>query len=126
MKCAHLLFALLLSNVLDAAEPGKAVPAALYDKDPNHVWNRLHSALTPPAPEADAIVAADDLLDPQIWFHKFFQDAETNRRIVALLGEFVKGEPLPASMSALQRAVMQRDLLAVFHWLAGNEVSLKG
>jgi hypothetical protein len=36
---------------------------------------------------------------------------------VGVLGEFVKDQPLPFSMTAWERAVMQRDLLGIFHWL---------
>jgi hypothetical protein len=106
---------LLVAGIcLHAAEPA---PISLYDKDPNHVWNRLYSALMARAPEPDAVV--NDLLDPPFWHNtKHLRDGETNRAAVVLLAEFVNGQPRPDSMSALQRAVKQRDLLWIFHWLA--------
>lgn len=105
-----------------AAEP---VPISLYDKDPNHLWNRLYSALMTRAPELDA--AVNDLLDPPFWFNtQHLLDGDSNRQAVALLGEFVKGQPLPGSMTAWQRAVMQRDLLGILHWLADREFSQRG
>lgn len=97
----------------------------LYAPDPQHLWNRLHSALIIRAPEADA--AINDLLDPPFWADtKHLLAGETNRRAIALLDEFVKGQPFPEAMSAWQRAVMQRDLLGVFHWLAERERSQRG
>ena len=93
----------------------------LYDNDPTHPWNRLYAALMVRAPEPKA--AENDLLDPPYWFDtKDLLDGESNRRAIARLREFVKEPPLPASMSPLSRAVMQRDLLGIFHWLrSGSE-----
>jgi hypothetical protein len=112
MKCAlrHRVFWLvgamagLLAGV--AVPAGETAAISLYDPDPNHVWNRLYSALMARAPEPDA--AVNDLLDPP--FSDDLPDGAANRTAVALLGKFVHGPPRPANMSALQRAVMQRDL----------------
>lgn len=97
----------------------------LYAPDPSHLWNRVYSALMMRAPDVDA--AINDLLDPPLWANtQHLLDGDSNRRAVALLNEFVKGEPLPRAMSAWQRAVMQRDLLGIFHWLAEREMSQRG
>ncbi|MGI8602067.1 MAG: hypothetical protein ACR2OZ_03610 [Verrucomicrobiales bacterium] len=124
MRCplVHRLRRLVaLTGLLAGLEVRAAEPVAilLYDKDPSHVWNRLYSALMARAPEAEA--AVKDLLDPPFWSDTdHLLDGATNRTAVALLGEFVHGPPRPDSMSALQRAVMQRDLLAIFHWIADH------
>lgn len=90
---------------------------SLYDKDPQHLWNRLYSALMMAAPEGESTPA--DLLDPQS--RDLLVDGAGNRVAVALLREFVMGGPRPETLSVLQRAVMQRDMLAVFHLVAHRD-----
>ena len=129
MRKFHITFTLALAAALNFAfadEPTlqrtNPAPVAIYDNDPNHLWNRVHSELLVQPMEAKA--AGRDLLDPLFkWQENPLRDADTSAKAVALLGEFVKADA--ASMSPLQRAVMQRDLLAVFHWLAGSEFDLR-
>ena len=111
--CRLLLAPVLLAGtVLHAAD---ATPDTLYDKDPKHLWNRLSSALITRAPEGKTI--PPDLLDPP--HIELLFEGEANKQTISVLNEFLKGEPRPGSMTPVQRAVMQRDLLAVFHRLSG-------
>lgn len=104
-------FAWFPGNVL--VQAAETVPLALYDKDPHHLWNRLYAALMIRTVDGKVV---DDLLDPPLWYNtKHLLEGDSNRRAVALLGEFVSGQPRPGGMTAMQRAVMQRDLLGVFH-----------
>ena len=89
--------------------------AALYDKDPLHLWNRLSPALIARAPEGK--VVPPDLLDPPHF--DLLLAGSGNQEAVALLGEFIK-EPAPGTMTPLHRALMQRDLLAAFHHMANR------
>jgi len=100
------------------AQAAETVPVSLYDKDPNHLWNRVYSTLLIRSPKPETPI--NDLLDPPYWGDtKHLLDGEANRTAVAVLGEFVKGAPAPAAMTPWQRAVMQRDLLGIFQWLSG-------
>ena len=101
---------------------GDSTPVSLYDKDPQHLWNRLSSALIIRAPEGKSV--PPDLLDPP-HFDLLFKGS-MNREAIALLGEFIKGPPRPDAVTPLQRAVMQRDLLAVFHQVAIRERDWSG
>jgi len=101
------------ATIACAAEP--AAPP-LYDKDPRHLWNRLYAALMMPEEEGKAL--PPDLLDPPITAIELLQRERGQSAAMALLREFVKSGPRPETMSPLQRAVMQRDLLAVFHLIA--------
>ncbi|MDB6071693.1 MAG: hypothetical protein JWL81_2864 [Verrucomicrobiales bacterium] len=99
--------------------PGRAdvVASPLYDKDPGHLWNRLHAALTMRAPEGK--VQPPDLLDPQS--REVFLSGPVNTETVALLREFLKSNSKALGMSDLQHAVMQWDLLAIFHLMVASD-----
>lgn len=118
--CALVAVAVLLTVL--PARSADSTPVSLYDKDPQHLWNRLSSALITRAPEGKSV--PPDLLDPP-HFDLLFKGS-MNREAIALLGEFIKGPPRPEAMTPLQRAVMQRDLLAVFHRVAIRERDWSG
>jgi len=109
------LFLVTILQTSSTARAGGVTPVSLYDKDPQHLWNRLSSALITRAPEGKTI--PPDLLDPP--HIELLFEGEANKQTISLLNEFLKGEPKPGSMAPVQRAVMQRDLLAVFHRLSG-------
>lgn len=109
--------ALLLAFVLPAV--GQELRAqrtgGIYSPDSDHLWNRLYSDLFVRTVGSHVF---DDLLDP-LFYRKdnHFLAGESNTRALALLGEFVGDRNVLAQMTPLQRAVMQRDLLAMFHWV---------
>ena len=112
MKIRVFTLLVLLSGGLASLS---AAPVTFYDKDPAHQWNRLHSVLMTQAPEGKTV--PDDLLDPPHTLRLL--SGEPNREALALLGEFV-AQPLPETVIPLRRAVLQRDLLAVFHIAVGE------
>ncbi len=92
----------------------------IYDTDPQHLWNRLHRALyvrtTPDGQEVGA-----DRLDPLLWANtRHLLTGKSHEEAVAVLDEFLNhhGERLIAD--PLRRAILQRDLWAVFDWAAGR------
>ncbi|HWB03101.1 MAG TPA: hypothetical protein VG796_08770 [Verrucomicrobiales bacterium] len=108
---------LLLAGTLSAGRlfAADTAPVSLYDKDPAHLWNRVYSALM--TRTADAKHPVNDLVDPPLWFGtKHLFEGEPHRQALAVLSEFVKA-PIPSTLTPWQRAVMQRDLLGVHHWL---------
>ncbi len=85
-----------------------------YSPDANHVWNRLYSGLF-------VRTAGDKVFDE--WMDPLFSretdhflSGDSNINATALLDEFVKDRGALAQATPLQRAVMQRDLLCMFHW----------
>lgn len=101
----------------------------LYDSDPKHIWNRLHQSLhirfRDGDGDRDAPVSADQKfdpndLDPFFWdrHHFFLLSGPGHREALTLLDEFLdkKGEGLV--MEPLKRALLQRDLWALFDWAA--------
>jgi hypothetical protein len=98
------------------AQPAASAPSAIYDPDPQHLWNRLHRALwvrTGP----DGHDYGHDRLDPLLWREtKHLLEGKSHAQAIAVLDEFLTahGENLVAA--PLRRAVLQRDLWAVFDW----------
>jgi len=90
----------------------------IYDPDPQHLWNRLHRALWVRA-GPDGKEYGHDRLDPLLWKKtRYLLEGKTHQQALAVLDELLaeQGEKLVAS--PLKRAILQRDLWAVFDWTA--------
>ena len=94
---------------LTAAEP---VPVTLYDPDPTALWNRVRASLLSSVSPGDAL---DLVVSVHRGHYKLAYPGASNARALAVLQEFDQAA-LPPNISSLHRAVMQRDLLTVFHW----------
>lgn len=114
--------ALVVTAVLLACTCMGALGAVdFYSPKPSHVWNRLYSALFVRTAGEQVF---DDWMDPLFSREtNHYLTGESNARTVALLGEFENDLNALAQVSPLQRAVMQRDLLAMFHWVRYFEKS---
>ena len=113
------------TRVMAVPPDGKIM--TLYDPDPKHLWNRLHQALHIRLRDGDATdlpVSADQVrperLDPFFWdrHHPYLLSGPGHREALTLLDEFLdkKGEGLVKE--PLKRALLQRDLWALFDWAA--------
>jgi hypothetical protein len=88
----------------------------VYSPNPNHGWNRLHAALF--VREKDGVVL-DDVTDPPFWPNtKHLIEGESHKNALAVLREFTVSTDTLPQMTSQKRAVMQRDLIALVHWLA--------
>jgi hypothetical protein len=107
---------------VDAACAQQTEPAvqALYDPDPQHLWNRLHHALFVRLDGRGEMVGFDEL-DPLLW-HDTTHLLEGPSHDLALraLDEFVDHEGHNLIRDPLKRAVIQHDLWFVFDWLANT------
>jgi hypothetical protein len=89
----------------------------VYDPSPKHLWNRLHEALYvrlhgagPDDPEE---------LDPFLWQRSPFQEkGERYKRAVAVLDEFLAERGDKLITDPRKRALLQRDLWALFDQVA--------
>ena len=108
----RLLAALVLVTVarLIAAEP---VSVTLYDPDPTALWNRVRASLLSRVSPGDALDLGMTTMHSD--YYKLAYPGGPNARAQEVLREFGAAS-LPPDISPLQRAVMQRDLLTVFHW----------
>jgi hypothetical protein len=120
-----LFAALVLAAVLYCASlPAGArqhLPAAIFDSDPNHIWNRTHSCLFV-RHSADGTEYGADTLDPLLWPQtQHLLTGDSHDRALACLDEFLRSHAERAVQDPLKRAIFQRDLWAVFDWAATGD-----
>jgi hypothetical protein len=93
-----------------------AESAALFNPDPRHVSNRLYRQLhvrTEPGGKEYGF----DSLDPLLWNRTdYLLSGKSHAQAIALLDEFLRTQAERQISDALRRAVLQRDLWAVFDW----------
>ena len=107
---------------------GLSAPAAdgdqtrRYHPDPTNVWNRLHESLFIRTGPNGAVYGHDEL-DALFWPNtsRHLLAAESHRRAVKVLREFVEGGGAATVTNRVARAVMQRDLWAAFDAMAGDK-----
>lgn len=93
----------------------------LYHSDPQHLWNRLHHALFVRI-DRDGTEYGFDELEPLLWSgSKYLLQGQAYEHATNVLDEFIatRGEKL--IRDPVKRAMMQRDLWAVFDWAAITE-----
>jgi hypothetical protein len=97
-------------------EPSPA--ASLYDPNPKHLWNRLHRQFHVRV-AADGSEYGDDAVDPLLWREtRYLLTNPSHDRAVQLLDEFLASQGERLITDPVKRAVFQRDLWAIFDWLA--------
>jgi hypothetical protein len=100
------------------APPAPSAEATIYDPDSQHLWNRLHRALwvrTGP----DGKEYGLDRLDPLLWMEtKYLLEGKPQEQAIAVLDEFLAKDGEKLVQDPLKRAILQRDLWAMFDWTA--------
>jgi hypothetical protein len=95
-------------------------PSALYDADPNHLWNRLHRQFHTRV-ASDGEVVGEDEPDPLLWARtKYLLTGASHQRAVQLLDEFLGSHGARLIADPTKRAVFQHDLWGVFDWLVSR------
>ena len=122
-------YALLILGVvgggtnLNAQEP-PANESHVYDSDSQHLWNRLHRILFGRV-DANGELQGLDEIDILFWVQtRHLLESPSHEAALTVLDEFLErgGETLVDD--PLKKAMMQRDLWALFDWLA-QEGTLK-
>jgi hypothetical protein len=91
---------------------------AVYHPDPNHLWNRLFRGLFLRM-GSDGQEYGWDSLDPLLWPEtEHLLVSDSHQQAIRLLEEFLESGGEAMVTSPLERAMLQRDLWAVFDWLA--------
>lgn len=95
-----------------SAEPHRE----LYDPNPDHIWNRLYRAFFIRVAREGREYGYDEL-DPLLWSEtKYLLSGPSNQLAIELLDEFLKTNAERLIKDPLKRAILQRDLWAVFDW----------
>src|SRR2546428_10603425 len=94
---------------------GSPQAVTLYDPSPGHIWNRLHDVLLVREGPTGIRHGADSL-DPLLWLNsKHLLAAPSHQRALRVL-EFLHTHAENLIRDPLKRAILQRDLWAVFDW----------
>jgi hypothetical protein len=109
-------FVRLVAVLITAAQPTASDKSTIFDPDPQHLWNRLQRALwvrTGP----DGKEYGNDRLDPLLWREtRHLLEGESHEQAIAVLDEFLTARGENLVHDPLKRAILQRDLWAVFDW----------
>ncbi|MBI4219289.1 MAG: hypothetical protein HY682_04020 [Chloroflexi bacterium] len=89
----------------------------VYDPDPEHLWNRLFRTLFRRV-TADGKEYGNDTLDPLLWRDtSHLLSGPSHSEAMAPLDEFLSTSGEQQVRDPVRRAMLQRDLWAVFDWL---------
>jgi hypothetical protein len=124
------LFAIAAVCLAAEEKPSPTEPkVTAYAPDPNLLWNRLHAALAVRLTswrgnediilEGDAPVQQALELDPLVWHQsRFLLRGSAHQAALDVLDEFLRTHGERQAPTPLARALLQRDLWALFDWLA--------
>lgn len=88
--------------------------STLYHSDPAHIWNRLHDQLSTRA-KPDGTVYDKEGLEPLLLPHStFLTQGKSHEQAIRLLDEFLQSDSSDHVTDPLRRAILQRDLWAIF------------
>lgn len=94
---------------------------APYDPSPAHIWNRLYDALLIREGPTGAKYG-EDSLDPLLWGNTRHLLAQPSHdRALRVLDQFLETHAENLIHDSVKRAIMQRDLWAVFDWSVQRE-----
>ena len=88
-----------------------------YDPSPKHIWNRLYRQFFVRTAR-DGTEFGIDELDPLLWWEtKYLITGPSHQQAMTLLDEFLATHAERLIADPLKRAMLQRDLWAIFDWL---------
>jgi hypothetical protein len=90
----------------------------VYDPDPNHIWNRVFRQFYRRTAKDRKEYGLGEL-DPLLWHDTIYLlDGDSHEQAIQVLDEFLATSAENLIDDPLKRAMFQRDLWAVFDWLA--------
>ena len=100
-----------------AASPSQPeTSTTIYDPNPSHLWNRLYAALLV-REDRHGTRFGEDSLDPLLWPEtEHLLEAPSHQRALRVLDEFLQTHAENLIHDPVKRAMLQRDLWAVFDW----------
>jgi len=122
---AGILLAILPAAIFGIRDPRPPAEISvgtvtIYDPDSSHIWNRLHATffVREDLPETALL---PDALDPPFWYHTtYLLTQPSHKNAMRVLDEFLQTHAENLIRDPVKRAILQRDLWAVFDWSAGR------
>lgn len=91
---------------------------AVYDPDPDHLWNRVFRQFFRRMSK-DGKEYGSEELDPLLWFDTtYLLEGDSYGQALQVLDEFLAADAEHLIRDPVKRAMFQRDMWAVFDWLA--------
>ncbi|HEX2714343.1 MAG TPA: hypothetical protein VHM88_19290, partial [Candidatus Acidoferrales bacterium] len=98
------------------SQESSEISVAVDDRNPGHIWNRLYSALRV-REDSQRHVYGEDSLDPMLWPQSQHLLSQPSHGIaLRVLDEFLRTHAENLIKDPIKRAMLQRDLWAVFDW----------
>jgi hypothetical protein len=114
---------LTIRHSAQSERPSVSTPQAIYDSNPDHLWNRLHRAFYVRTTRNGEEYGHDEL-DPLLWTEsKHLLAGPSHQQAIKLLDEFLSVNGAALIIDPLKRAMLQRDLWAIFDWSAETSFS---
>ena len=121
LAAALLLLAVLGGSHAARLSRDSQANVAIYDPNPAHLWNRLHSALYI-RDDIPSTAQVPDALDPPLWPSSSHLLAKpSHERVIKILDEFLETHSEHLIQDPVKHAMLQRDLWSVFDWSAHRE-----
>jgi hypothetical protein len=125
-----LVLALLQVGLWESSCPawseGSEKTVTIYDLNSTHLWNRLHSVLFIRT-DIPSTGRVPDALDPPLWNStKYLLAKPSHERVLKILDEFLQTHGENLISNPIKRAILQRDLWAVFDWSVEREPERPG
>lgn len=98
----------------------------IYDPDPNHIWNQLHAVFFV-RDDLPGTERMPDVLDPPLWYHTpYLLTRPSHNRALRVLDQFLQTHAENLIHDPVRRAILQRDLWAVFDWAVERQPDRQG
>jgi len=98
------------------SQQSSEISVVVYDGNHAHIWNHLYAALRV-RKDSQGHVYGEDSLDPMLWPQSQHLLSQPSHGIaLRVLDEFLRTHAENLIKDPLKRAIMQRDLWAVFDW----------
>lgn len=102
-----------------------STPCCIYDRYPNHIWNRLFRLFYMRTAKNGREYGGEEL-DPYVRVQtRYLIEGPSHDQAVKLLDDFLQQHAELLVRDPLKRAWMQRDLLAIYNWLADSDTEQK-
>jgi hypothetical protein len=110
------------SDKMKAMNGAAAADWRLYDPNPNHLWNRLYKTLYQRV-APDGKDYGYDEIDPLLWYGtRYLLTNPAYQQASSILDEFASTHGEKLIKDPTKRAMLQRDLWAIFDWTAEVQV----
>ena len=120
-KCAAIIIAAVLFGALVLKASDVPEGNAIYDPSPNHLWNRLNETLFVRTAQDGKKYGLDEL-DILYWLSTTnLLSGTSHQRALSVLDKFINTHGERLVQDPLKKALLQRDLWALFDWSAFEE-----